>query len=308
MFGISLLSAHDRIRVATTIEPLALIVKDIGGDRIDVCTIVPAYMDPHVYTPKPEDRILVESSHIFVCVGREEFLGYFEEVSAIKLGWDKWSRSMYIPNGNPHYVWLFPPNTVIIAEAIYTILSNIDPGGRSYYTYRFERFKQGLVDIARWVETCKRIYRLSEVKVALAGSHMEPLLEYLGIEVTGILMKGEKIVAPRDIAEFRDSAKSSDIILVHLLEYELDEGRIADEVSKETGVPVVVFNPLPVGYEDSYIEYMKIVSYGLLVSLANMKLGYQNRTASPMLCIVAVAPLMVTSILLLFLLHRRYRR
>ncbi|MCX8161587.1 MAG: hypothetical protein N3E44_01160, partial [Candidatus Bathyarchaeota archaeon] len=116
------------------------------------------------------------------------------------------------------------------------------------------------------------------------------------------------MVAPRDIVEFRGSAKSADIILVHLLEYELDEGRIANEISKEVGVPIMTFNPLPLGYESSYTEYLRIISYGLSVSLANVKLGYQNRAASPMLCIVAVAPLTMVSIFLLLLLHRKYRR
>jgi len=298
------LTAYNKIKVIATIEPLALIVRDIGGNRVDVFTIVPAYMDPHVYAPKPEDRILVESADVLICIGREEFLGYFEGVSAIKLGWENWSRSMYIPGGNPHYVWLFPRNAVIIAEAIYRVLSSIDPGGRDYYAYRFEHFNKGLQGLNKWIETCKRAYMLRQVKVALAGSHMEPLLEYLGVEITGILIRGEKAATPRDIAEFRNSAKSADAILVHLLEYELDEGRIANEISKEIGIPIMVFNPLPVGCEDSYIEYIKVISYGLLTSLANVKLGYSSRAASPVLCIVAVASLTAISVLLLFLVVR----
>ncbi len=301
------LTTYDKIKVVATIEPLALIVRDIGGDRVDVFTIVPAYMDPHVYAPKPEDRILVERADILVCIGREEFLGYFEGTPAIKLGWENWSRGMYIPGGNPHYVWLFPRNAAIIAEAIYRVLSSIDPDGRDYYAYRLEHFNKGLQGLDGWIEAYKRAYMLSQVKVALAGSHMEPLLEYLDIEITGILIRGEKAVAPRDIAEFRDSAKSADAILVHLLEYELDEGRIANEISKEIGVPIMVFNPLPAGCEDSYIEYIKVVSYGLLASLANVKLGYSSRAASPELCIVAVASLTTISVLLLFLVVR-YRR
>lgn len=308
VYGIPLQSAHNRIRIVATIEPLALIAKDIGGDRVDVYTIVPAYIDPHIYAPKPEDRVLAENADIFLCVGKEEFLGFFEDIPAIKLGWDYWSRNMYIPDGNPHYVWLYPPNAITIAEAIYTTLKSIDPDGGSYYAYRFGSFKQSILDIARWVEACRRIYRLSEVKVALAGSHMKPLLEYIGVEVTGVLIKGEKTATSKDIAEFRSLAKSADVILVHLLEYDLDEGRIANEISREVEVPILIFNPLPVGYENSYIEYIKVVSYGLLVSLANMKLGYISQTTSSTPCIVAVASLTVTSILLLFLLFRRYRR
>lgn len=303
--SISTLPVNDRVRVIATIEPLALIARDIGGDLVEVATIVPAFIDPHVYAPKPRDRLLLENADIFLCVGREEFLGYFEDIRAIKLGWENWSSSMYIPGGNPHYVWLYPSNAVVIARALYVTLSTIDPRGEGYYRYRFERFNKSISAISGWIKNCKSLYRLDGLKVALAGSHMEPLLDYMGIEVTGILIRGGRAVAPRDITEFRELARSADAIIVHLLEYELDEGRIASEVSRDVGVPIIVFNPLPTGYEDSYIEYIKIVSYGLIASLANVKLGYSREGYYSM----QYTPLLATAIfiLLITIIFRRYR-
>lgn len=299
------LPVNDRIRIIATIEPLALIARDIGGDLVEVATIVPAFIDPHVYAPKPKDRLLLENADIFVCVGREEFLGYFEDVQAIKLGWENWSSSMYIPGGNPHYVWLYPSNAIVIARALYMTLSIIDPWREEYYRYRFEQFNKSISAISGWIKNCKSLYRLDGLKVALAGSHMEPLLDYMGIEIAGILVRGERTVAPRDITEFRELARSADAIIVHLLEYELDEGRIASEISKDVGVPIVVFNPLPTGYEDSYIEYIKIVSYGLIVSLANLKLGYFREGYHSMQYIPLLAA--ATFILILTITFRRYR-
>ena len=58
---------EERPRVVVSILPLANIVYNIGGDRIDLDAIIPPGADPHTFEPRPSDAVkLAQSDLIFV--------------------------------------------------------------------------------------------------------------------------------------------------------------------------------------------------------------------------------------------------
>ena len=57
----------ERPRVVVSILPLANIVYNIGGDRIDLDAIMPPGADPHTFEPRPSDAVkLAQADLIFV--------------------------------------------------------------------------------------------------------------------------------------------------------------------------------------------------------------------------------------------------
>ena len=60
-------AGEERPRVVVSILPLANIVYNIGGDRIDLDAILPPGTDPHTFEPRPSDAVkLAEADVIFV--------------------------------------------------------------------------------------------------------------------------------------------------------------------------------------------------------------------------------------------------
>ncbi len=58
---------EERPRVVVSILPLANIVYNIGGDRIDLDAIMPPGTDPHTFEPRPSDAVkLAEADVIFI--------------------------------------------------------------------------------------------------------------------------------------------------------------------------------------------------------------------------------------------------
>src|SRR5690625_3579924 len=47
--------ANDTIKVVTTFTLIEDMVKEIGGDRVEIHNLVPTGTDPHKYDPLPED-------------------------------------------------------------------------------------------------------------------------------------------------------------------------------------------------------------------------------------------------------------
>ena len=58
---------EERLRVVASISPIANIVYNIGGDRIELDGIMPSGVDPHTFEPRPSDAVkLSEADLIFV--------------------------------------------------------------------------------------------------------------------------------------------------------------------------------------------------------------------------------------------------
>lgn len=69
------------VKVAAGIPPVADIVRRIGGDHVEVRSILPAQASPHSYSPTTKQLVWVESAHLAVLLETP-----FEQVLADKLG------------------------------------------------------------------------------------------------------------------------------------------------------------------------------------------------------------------------------
>ncbi len=62
--------AHGQvINVVTTIYPLADIVSELGGERVNVSYLLPAGASPHTYEPTVEQAREVAQAHLFIYIG-----------------------------------------------------------------------------------------------------------------------------------------------------------------------------------------------------------------------------------------------
>ena len=57
------------VRVVATIFPLADVVRQVGGDEVEVVTLLPPGASPHTFEPTPEQARQVAKARVFVDVG-----------------------------------------------------------------------------------------------------------------------------------------------------------------------------------------------------------------------------------------------
>jgi|GEM_PF-1218035 len=253
--------ASGQLLVVSTIAPLGAIAREVGGDRVRVEVLVPAGGDPHTFVPEPRHRELVFRSDLFLSVGREPFLKMLGEGGRIRLSWDDWvGAGVRVRGGNPHYIWLYPPNAKLVAEAVYRALARLDPDGEPYYRSRLEAFARRVDELSSWASAVVSAYGVEGAKVALAAPHFEPLVEFLGFEVVCVIVRGAEVRAgPGDVEAAIRAIKErgADVVVVLVTAKWGDEGRAARLVSEATGAPVAYLAGVPLHASDDYVTFIK---------------------------------------------------
>jgi ABC-type Zn uptake system ZnuABC Zn-binding protein ZnuA len=181
--------AQERIRVVTTTTDLCSLTEAVGGDLIDVVSLVPANFDAEEYQPKPQDALRLKNARLVVRVGLDYDLwfdrlleatarrelrrgsrGYVDasyaiatlEVRGVSVGpGDGHAHG----SGNPHY-WLDPKNAEFITANIMEGLARIDPA----HTKTYEANRQAFL--------ARLSAKLTEWEARLAPLRSMPLIAY----------------------------------------------------------------------------------------------------------------------------------
>jgi ABC-type Zn uptake system ZnuABC Zn-binding protein ZnuA len=166
--------AHAELRVVTTTEDLASLVREVGGPRVRVQALLKGDVDSLAPRLSPGMVPPLERADLLVVIGsglEDRWLPSLISRSRnahLQPGVDGyWDVSAVVdllepapgpprvgerPDGNPHY-WLDPANGRRIAKMIVRKLSSLEPGGASEFKGRYDDFDRRLAEgETRWAE------------------------------------------------------------------------------------------------------------------------------------------------------------
>ena len=278
----SSLGQENGLKVVATLPSLGTIAQEVLGDRGQVFVLVPFDSDPHQYAPSPADVQLVEESDLFLCVGKEEFLGQLpERAGKVRLSWENWTNAgVYVKNENPHYIWLYPRNAKVVASVIASALSYIDPEGATLYAQRASDFARRVDELMEWASTFIEENGVSDRKVVLVGSHFVPLMEALNITVVDVLIKGAgKQPSPADVSRVEENIRKEGVSVVVALSSQRGglEGDYAELLARDTGASVLYLYSFPRSEKETYVEFMK---YDIALLVGALQASGAGRAAS----------------------------
>lgn len=160
--------SSSKVMVMTTTADLAALTQAVGGDLVEVQSLVKGRQDPHFIDAKPSFMLAARKADLFIRIGLEMEIGYeqlilegarnpkilvnsrghldaSEGIPLLEVPGVDMDRSMgdVHPKGNPHY-WLDPANGSIIARTIAIRLSELDPGHAAAYKSNLVAFENKL--------------------------------------------------------------------------------------------------------------------------------------------------------------------
>lgn len=276
------IAVADSLRVVTTTSTFADLVKQIGGDRVDVVSIAKPRFNPHFIEPKPTDVLKVKRADLFVHSGLDLEAWRVPLVNAAgnvdvrpggkrELELSKGIRLLNVPTsapsradgdihlfGNPHY-WLDPRNAKTMARTVSAKLSEVDPAGRESYEGNLVQFEQTIERKHSEWQSLLSPFKGKE----LLGYHDEwvYLMEFAGLKMNSFLEPKPGISpTPRHLEELVALIKSTGVkAIVQASFYPTDA---AESLRAQTGIKVLELCQ-NVAEKDQCGGYVAMVDYDL---------------------------------------------
>jgi zinc/manganese transport system substrate-binding protein len=225
--------------VATTTQ-VADLVRNVGGDRVSVDSILRPNSDPHEYEPRPSDAAAIAKADVVFRSGGD-LDGWLDEV-VDSAGGDADQvtliDSVKREGDDPHW-WQNPRNAILAVAAIRDALIDADPAGRAGYERRAAAYTARLrrldADVARCID------RVPPAKRKLVTTH--DALGYFaaryGIDVIGAVIPSLSTQAQpsaKDVGELVDQIRREGVEAI-FPEASLSK-RLEQAISRESGAEV----------------------------------------------------------------------
>jgi ABC-type Zn uptake system ZnuABC Zn-binding protein ZnuA len=154
-------SNQENLLVVTSISPIASIIKNIGGNKIDILQIVPEREDSHTFALSVTDGVIIKTRADLVIINGLNLESTIEDAARqstnpqlriLKLADNTITREQWMfdnsfpeeqGNPNPH-LWLNVRYAIKYAELIRDELSTADPINAAYYVSNAEAYLQRL--------------------------------------------------------------------------------------------------------------------------------------------------------------------
>jgi len=260
------------LRVMASIFPVADMVRQVGGQRVEVQVLIPPGADPHGYEPPPSVVRQLREAELFFQVGAGLELwaeGLLKAAGAKRVLLTEGMRLLSQgPGGqaNPH-VWLDPLLAVQMTEKIKEALLEADPPGGPLYEANARRFIQALRALD---EEIRR--ELSALRGREFAS-LHPAWDYFALRyglrsLGSIRPSPSRPASPRALARLARRLREAKVRVVLAEEQmSLREARV---LASEAGARVVLLDPLGgVPGRDSYLALMRYNLRKLLEALRN---------------------------------------
>jgi zinc/manganese transport system substrate-binding protein len=234
--------ARDRLSVVASFSILGDLVRNVGGERVSVTTLVGPDGDVHVYTPAPADAKKIADAKLVVIngLGLEGWLPRLVQSSggkAILVTASQGITPLKIGSDADPHAWQSVANARIYVANIRDALVAADPAGAEAYLANAERYLAELDALDR--EVREAVARIPEARRKVISTHdaFGYFAAAYGIEFIapqGVSTESE--VSARDIARIITEVRAAKIPAVFL--ENISDDRLMRRISTETGARV----------------------------------------------------------------------
>ena len=239
--------APDRPRAVATFSILGDLVSNVGGERVQLATMVGANGDVHVYAPTPGDvKTIAAADVVFVNgLGLEGWLDRLITAAATRAPIVVTSRGVAPHSGpvghhrvasDPH-AWQSVANAKIYVGNIRDGLSAIDPTGESIYRGKAAVYLAALDTLDDEIKAAIESIPAARRKIITTHSSFGYFADAYGIEFIapeGLSTEAEP--SPRDVARLIDQIRREKIPAVFI--ENVADPRLLQRIAVETGARI----------------------------------------------------------------------
>jgi ABC-type Zn uptake system ZnuABC Zn-binding protein ZnuA len=271
-------TAFGGLNIVTTTPDIASITKEIGGDLVNVHSLLKGTQDSHYIQAKPSFLIKVNRADLLIYQGLELEIGWLplliqggrnhrvlpgqpghldlsSSITPINIPQGPVDRSMgdVHPLGNPHY-HLDPINGIFMALTIAQKLSFLDPENSNQYKTNYFIFKEKIEsNLSKWQN---KIQEYKDIKVVTQHMTWNYFLQRFGIEQMGTLEVLPGIPATaKHLAQLAKRMKTNNTKIIIQANF-FDKGQANLLAEKTNGIALSL--PASVGGSEGAKDYVAL--------------------------------------------------
>lgn len=276
--------AAAQVKVVATLEDLAWIAEQVGGEDVEVEVLCPGHRDPHTMPAKPSLARKMKKADLLLYSGLELEVGWLpllldaarnsriepgkqgeldcslamdhEDILEVPVGQVDRSQGDIHPLGNPHYL-LDPRIGIKVGFLIAERLAKIDPERADQFRGRADELQNRLTVLVEDWEA--RVADLPIRKVIVYHQQWEYLAAWLDLELIGVIENRPGISpAPRHVEGLIELGRTASPILVLAATWNHIDG--ASHVAEKAGAPLIVL-PASSGAVDEAPGYLDLFEF-----------------------------------------------
>jgi zinc/manganese transport system substrate-binding protein len=270
------------LRVVTTTEGLAAVVREVGGDKVQVESLSRGVQDPHFVDANPMLAVKLRNAELLVDVGLDLEIGWlpplvnqsrngeiqpggprrFTAASAVQVldvptGPVSRAQGDLHPGGNPHF-FTDPRRVSAVAAALASKLSALDGKNAAHYAQHAQDFEKRLAtDLARWTADLAPV---KGRKIFTRHRTMTYFFDWTGLVSAGELEPRPGVPPPpAHLADLVAIAQREGVKAISVENYY--DTKSAEVVARHSGAKIALI-PGDVGGEpglDTYEKYMDLL-------------------------------------------------
>lgn len=248
-----------RVKVVVSLDLFADFARQVGGDRVDVSTLVPAGADPHTYEPGPSRVAKLTKADLVIVngLGLEAALeDVVEENTSSSAILVELAEGLPVIDKNPH-LWLDVLNAIAYVEHIRDALAEIDPAGADTYRANADGYLAELRTLDEEVAAAIDSIPPERRKLVTFHDAFPYLAHRYGLEVVAVVVASPgKEPSAKDVANLVDAIAAEDVPAV-FKEPQLN-ARILELAADDAGVEVCTLYSGTLDKKvDTYVKLMR---------------------------------------------------
>jgi zinc/manganese transport system substrate-binding protein len=236
------LHAAERLNVVASFSILGDFVRNVGGDRVDVTTLVGPDSDVHVYTPAPSDAKRIADAKLVIVngLGLEGWLPRLVQSSGSKAQVVTASAGiapLKLGSAADPHGWQSVPNAKIYVTDIADALATADPDDAEFFRAQAKAYLEKLETLDR--EVREAVAKIPQERRKVISTH--DAFGYFAAEygvrfIAPLGVSTETEPSARDIATIIGQIKAQKIPAVFL--ENISDDRLIRRIAAETGSKV----------------------------------------------------------------------
>ncbi len=231
-----------KLKVVTTTTLMAGIVREVGGDRVEVTSIVPPSQHPGNFDARPGDIQQLANADLFLVHG------WPGEGYADKLIASANNPNLTVIKANVNGNWMIPSVQIAATDRVAAILSQMDNKNAAAYQKSADEYKQRITDKETELKAKLAGANVSQVNV-ISSDRQADFLTWAGLNIVATYSATDITGKPQTVKELVDKGhQAKATLIVNNLQDGKDAGKA---IAEELGAKNLNLSNFPGGLDNT---------------------------------------------------------